>query len=371
VKRHPVSRRAAGGMTLVELMVGLAVGLFVSLIAISVFVSTRTLNVVNSTGARMGENARLAMEALQDDLRSAGFRGCQDPLAGAPVSQLNATDGFLVTDAGFAGYRGTGSGAGTSFAPALPAALSGLATPPSDDSDVVSVRVPVDAQGWGVTQTMATTSAAPLIGAAGPGAASTVQVGDIVLISDCQIGGGSGNQVGDIFQVTSMTAGTGSLGHVAGGASLPGNAVATLSRRYGDQASVYRLQTRHYYVAPSALPNAPAGMRSLWRLAVPCPECAANPQELAAGVERLSVTWGVDTDAVADQSVNRYFAADAVTAWTSVLSARVQMLVASAQNGVTQGAAASVAFAGSAVVPTDRRLRTVLTEVVTLRNRAP
>ena len=161
------------------------------------------------------------------------------------------------------------------------------------------MRVPVDSQGWGLTQAMASLDAAPQIGALGPGAASTLRQGDIVLVSDCK--------AGDIFQITSANpSGTGSLGHAAGGGSIPGNAVDELMRLnrkpgtfgndtsgYGLDAVVYRLQTRHYYVAPSV---AQPGTRSLWRYSVPCGECATNPQELAAGVERLAVTWGIDSE---------------------------------------------------------------------------
>ena len=56
--------------------------------------------------------------------------------------------------------------------------------------------------------------------------------------------------------------------------------------------------------------------------------------------------------------------------WERVISARLQMLSATTKDGVAQ-AAQTVEFAGSAVTATDRRLRTVLTEVVTLRSRAP
>ena len=157
------SRSRGRGMTLVELMVGLAVGLFVSLIAIAVFVSSRTLNVVNASGTRMGENSRLAMDLLQDDLRSAGFQGCHDPAAALPLSVLNAAAavdaGFLDgTSTGLAGHRGTG----TAFSPGLPAALAGLAPAPLPSSDILSVRVP-DRLSFGLTAVMATTSAAPQV----------------------------------------------------------------------------------------------------------------------------------------------------------------------------------------------------------------
>ena len=353
------SARQARGMTLIELMVGLAVGLFVSLIAIAVFVSTRTLNGVSNSSARMGENARLAMEALQDDLRHAGFQGCHDVLADPPVSVLNtaaaATAGFLdVGLTGVAGHRGTG----TAFAPVLGTALAGLTPVPNRNSDVVTVRVPADNLALGVTAMMAASTAAPQVGASGVVVGRALRQGDIALIANCKAAA--------IFQITEIDpAATGELAHVAGNVLLPGNASASLPQRFGKDASVYRLETRHYYVAPSTLH---AGSNALWRFRVPCSGCSDNPQELAAGVDRLNVLWGIDTNG--DETVNQYVAADSGTAWQQVVSARLQMLVASSSNNVTQ-AAQTVTFAGNDVTSSDRKLRTVLTEVVTLRNRAP
>ena len=358
VVRQPASPRPVLGTTLIEMMVGLAVGLFVSLIAIAVFVSTRTLNVVNNSSARLGENARLAVEALQEDLRHAGFQGCHDLAAVAPISLLNgaaaATAGFLDTGiTGVAGHRGTG----TAFAPVLGAALAGLTPAPNVNSDIVTVRVPADNLSLGLTALMPSTTAAPQVGAGGA-AVGTLRQDDIALIASCKAAA--------IFQVTADPVATGALAHAAGASPSPGNATANLPQRFGNDAAVYRLETRHYYVAPSVLH---AGSNALWRFRVPCPNCTDNPQELASGVDRLNVLWGVDTDG--DQTVNQYLAADAVTAWEQVGSARVQMLVATTSNGNVTQSAQKVLFAGATITPTDRQLRTVLTEVVTLRNRAP
>ena len=112
----PRVRAAARGMTLVELMVGMAVGLFVVLIAVAIFVSTRTLHSVGSASTRMSENARLAMDVLQTDIRNAAFVGCKPLLNDSPIIVLLAGDGgFLSTGPGMMGYRGTGFG----FTPAL------------------------------------------------------------------------------------------------------------------------------------------------------------------------------------------------------------------------------------------------------------
>ena len=60
----------------------------------------------------------------------------------------------------------------------------------------------------------------------------------------------------------------------------------------------------------------------------------------------------------------------ASTAWDKVVSVRLQMLIATAKDGVAR-TSQSVDFAGSAVTFPDRRLRTALTEVITVRNGAP
>ena len=164
------------GFTLVELMVGLAVGLFVSLAAISVFVSTRTLQSVSSSGTRMSENARLAMELLQRDFRSAGFQGCtslsQQP--DPPVSMLVHGNGIFL-DSGSSGLGGS-HGNGTAFNPVLNATLAALV--PNLDSDVISVRVPVEPLSLGLSTPMTFASGVPQVGASTPG--NTIERGDIV-----------------------------------------------------------------------------------------------------------------------------------------------------------------------------------------------
>ena len=348
-------RTTTRGMTLVELMVGMAVGLFVVLVAVSIFVSTRMLQGVGAASTRMSENGRLAMDTLQTDLRNASFLGCRPLLNEPPVSLLNAGNGaFLTTAAGLQGYRGTGGG----FSPALVAPLAALpaASGPLLNSDVLSVRVPFDPDGLGIVAAMASTLAAPQVAASSP--TNTIAVGDIVLVASCKAAA--------MFQVTEPNpAATGVLTHGIGGGFVPGNATNDLQQRFRTDATVYRMQTRHYYVAPSALHP---GTNSLWRLSVPG---AADPEEMASGVDRLAITYGIDGGAAAgQQNVDHYAAADGVTAWDKVVAVRVQMLIATAKDGVSQSHQ-SVDFAGATITADDRRLRSVLSELVTVRNGAP
>jgi hypothetical protein len=82
----------------------------------------------------------------------------------------------------------------------------------------------------------------------------------------------------------------------------------------------------------------------------------------------MRVTYGIDNDD--DQTVTRYVDAAGMTSWDSVVAARIQLLMATVKDGVTLSPQ-TVWFNGATVLPADRRLRSVVTEVVTLRNRAP
>lgn len=63
------------GMTLIELMVALAIGAFLMLGAITVFMQSRTTFRITESISRLQENARFAIDALEPDIRMAHFWG--------------------------------------------------------------------------------------------------------------------------------------------------------------------------------------------------------------------------------------------------------------------------------------------------------
>lgn len=67
--------RRTRGMSLVELLVGLALGIAVLGMVVKVFVNSRQQFQVADSHARIQENARQAIQYLQDDIRMAGFIG--------------------------------------------------------------------------------------------------------------------------------------------------------------------------------------------------------------------------------------------------------------------------------------------------------
>jgi len=70
-----MNRRLQHGMTLIELMVALAIGAFLMLGAITVFMQSRTAFRVTETMSRLQENARFALDTMEPDIRMAHYWG--------------------------------------------------------------------------------------------------------------------------------------------------------------------------------------------------------------------------------------------------------------------------------------------------------
>ena len=86
-------------------------------------------------------------------------------------------------------------------------------------------------------------------------------------------------------------------------------------------------------------------------------------------VEAMNISYGTDDDG--DGYADTYRAASAVTDWTRVASVNVQLRMVSSEDNLTDGAQPYLDFSGSAVTPTDRRLRRNYSVVVALRNLLP
>ena len=63
------------GMTLIELMVALAIGSFLMIGAVTVFMQSRTTFRITESVSRLQENARFALDAIEPDIRMASYYG--------------------------------------------------------------------------------------------------------------------------------------------------------------------------------------------------------------------------------------------------------------------------------------------------------
>ena len=330
----PPCLRRQHGVTLVELMVALALGLLITVAMLKVYVDASRMYRFNEGLARVQENGRFALEFIRRDARVAGFWGCYSE---APLTnQISATsDAWLDVAAGH---------------------ITGTNDDGLNSADSITFR---SATGSGTLVNTTMTAASDSVSV---DSVATITSGMAALISDCDNG--------DIFQVTGVS-GT-SLAHAAGANT---NTSANLSKTYASGSRVYQAQQSTFCIALGADPAQP----SLRRLTNPTSgqTCASNGDELIEGVENMQILYGEDTDADSegangDGTANRYVPIGAASLNIDrVVSVRLSLLARSLNNNLTT-APSPYTFNGTAVTPgaTDKYLRKVFTTTITLRNKA-
>jgi type IV pilus assembly protein PilW len=335
------------GFSLVELMVALSLSLLLMAGALSILYSSRLSYTENDRIARLQEAGRTVVELMLRDSRPAGYQGCSRPVFGDEFSNgLNGAATLLWNFAEpVAGFNAVGAG----WSPGLNALITPLAT---EGSDVLALRTTRQGQPLFRTNAPVTNMADPI--EVDRDAGATVPANTPMIITDCE---GAA-----VFMATTFVPGvddvTAEIEHVTGG--LPGNVSDNLARGFDVGALVMPVETIIYYVRPSATGAGP----SLWQRVG-----NAAPQELIEGVENLQVTYGVDTDG--DQLANAYVPASPGLDWRQVLSISIAVLIRSQEeSGVERDNRTYTLLDEPPLGPfNDRRLRSVFTTTVVLRNR--
>ena len=335
------------GLSLVELLVAITIGLFLLGGVISIFLSSKVTYFANEKTARLQENGRVALDLLAHDIRAAGYMGCAK---GGFSSTLNSPTSLMWNYATpLQGFESTGTNTWS------PAYVAGTLSPaPVSGSDIIVVRTTRrDSRVLRLEAGLATATAAPAVLND-----TSIAAGQVMIISNCL--------ASTVFQVTNYTPGTpnGSIEHVVGGSS-PGNVSADLGYKFDVGARVAPLQTLIYYIANNPATNEP----SLYRQTG-----TTQPADLMIdGVESMQIAYAVDTgiDRVADE----YRPASTITNWDRVLSVSISLLMRSAEDGNARDTKTyqilSTALGGQLVDPVDdRRMRMVFPATIALRNRA-
>lgn len=328
------------GLTLVEIMVAMVVSLILLGGVIQIFVSSKTTYRTDNGLARMQENGRFALSFLTKDVRMAGYFGCLSKDMKITNTVNHAPNDLLYDfQQGIFGYDGTSN---------LPSLISSL-NPVSGSDIIVVKRAGGDAMQ--LDKPYMNTSAADIHLLNNPN--STLQVGDIAMISDCADA--------SIFQISQFNGGNTNVVHNTGGSTSPGNSTKNLGKTYAGDATMMKAETIIYYVAPSTADNT---KRSLYQKIGD-----AATQELVEGIENMQVIYGVDSDE--NGTANSYVAAGAVTDWTQVVSVKLAVLADSIDNSLPVDNTRTYDLLGTTIDPPDDRLqRQVFTTTVTLRNRA-
>lgn len=323
------------GLSMVELLVGLTLGLVVLAGVASVFTATGNTNRSNENMARLQESGRMAFNLISRDVRDAGLNDC-----GRIAQVVNV----LVGAAGLPWANWVGGLQGFEDGTAVPGLASGAGTGQRVGSED-AIRIMK-----GDSSTVAS------VVAHNPGAAtftvndvSAFSAGDILIACDFV--------QASIFQVGAVNTGAKQLTHPVGGAAVPGNCclglgwitplVAPAGRNYNylPASSVMRMDSVVWYIGNNGRPA--SGGRSLYRQILRGGALAV--EEVLEGVSGLQAEYLVD-------GANVYVNATAVADWTAVIAARINLTI--------DGIALEVNAQGD-----QERVQRTFFNVVALRNR--
>ncbi len=374
LKQSGCKSRRQQGFTLVEIMVAIAISLFLLAGILQVLSSNKQTARFQEAVARIQENARFALMFLGRDFRQAGYMGCT---GNNVTNQLNIDttnkDNFYNLQNAVAGWEaastsaGADGTAGNTFTitdntiamtdwvdnntSALDAGFAGLASPPLQGSDVVIVKYAQESSS-GVTASgtsLATSANIQLTGASG------IAANTILLVTDCMSA--------DLFRKANAAGNTLSRGTIA--SQDPGNmppAGVSWSHQYTGSMKIFKLVSNAYFIAQGSY-----GGPSLWRADFNTGPMS-TPQELVEGVENMQVLYGEDT--TADNMADRYVSINNVTSISNIVSVRISLLMRSIEQVKVIKATTTKTINGVDVTSqSDRNIRFVVTSTFKLRNR--
>ncbi|WP_020207885.1 PilW family protein [Gilvimarinus chinensis] len=346
-----MNRNKQTGLSLVELMIAITIGLVLMTGVVQMFISSKSVFTTQQGLSRLQETGRLAVEFISRDLRQSGFLGCMYPTAWNIDSTLNPGHTFSP---GFDFNQSMNVYAHDAVPGNIP-----LAPNPVEDTPVL-VLYAASGDSANVSRTnTANTVFVNLTSGAGTVCPSGICANDIVVISDCD--------KAKIFQVTAVNESGAevALRHDAGAApgnsrpiwgGDPNNLTETFEKE--SDAEVFKLNRVAYYIGEDADGN--PGLYQQTNL---------DPSfELLRGVENLNILIGLDTNG--DRAADDYVAPAPALNWENAVAARIEVLVQTPDDNATNEEQ-TYEFAGNEVTADDNRIRQVFTTTVGIRSRLP
>ncbi|MDI9246785.1 PilW family protein [Marinobacter sp. CHS3-4] len=364
---HQLTLNDQRGLSLVELMVAIALGLILTLGVTQIYLSGNSTYRQTQGFAHAQESTRFVASILNPDLRSAGTFGCLSRM-GRPLDQIvdNRLNGGLSIqiDRPLQGWEYTGTSPGDSFN--LPDAID---TPGAANwsSGTAGANLPASLVGSVITgsDVIITNAMATLSVPVDPGNPQNgnsinfldnvlVPVNRVVLATDGACSEGELFQKSNNYNSSSIT--------MAGGNVNPGNNGNNFNIDYEPQTRVYEFTAMAYYIGEGTN-GEPALFR---RLMTPL----EAPQELVSGVETLQILYGVNTNG--SNAADEYVPADEIADddWANVVSIRFATISRSQNEVLVEENTRTFDLIGSEVSQGndgDRRARIASSATVALR----
>ena len=333
-RQHALPTLAAPqrGVSMIELMVGLALGLLVVIVASTVFIGSRQANRTTDGLSRMQETARNAFDLMARELREAGGNPCDTSTIAVNVlnnAQVAPADWWVDWDRQLQGYDGAVAFEGAAIGASVGARVAG--------TDAVMVKFIADLTDLTVTAHNTTTATFTV-----NNNPHRARVGDLLMVCNYRQGA--------LFQATAVTATT--VEH-ADSAAADGNCSRGLgiptvctpvgtAYNFGAGTKMGRLVSAGWYIGNNG--RADTGGRSLYRVT------RNGVEEVAEGVNDMQAQYLVAGTAA-------YVDGTAVADWTAVVGMRVVLTLRSAQTGTSTSATT--------------RIDRPVTFTLSLRNRLP
>jgi type IV pilus assembly protein PilW len=372
--------RRARGFSLIELMVALTLGLIVTGAVIATFVSVHSASADTAGAAELADNGRIALDILQQTLRSAGYMACNSTLRQAVSTGLSPTPLTGDFTEALAGYEAAPGGSGTG--PGSAVALA--AQPPGDNS----------ASDWATSSGLGNALDSSALSDA---SALPISGSDIIAVhttysqvTPVYTNAQSGANSVTVQSTTGL--GAGELGIVSNCASSVVDEIQTVAGgtvtfdqplgqtfRSGSQVAV--ADTIVFYVGTGS-----DGDGALYSYSLAGTASFQKPAEVVPDIENMQILYGVDT--TGSLAATEYVTADQVPAaaaanpdcqpipgtgavdFNCVVSVKLALLVASPLHAVPPPKQAQTFnLLGTAVTaPIDTRMRRVFETTVSLRD---
>lgn len=374
---RPQRKGLQQGMSLIELLIAMTLGLLLVSGMIAVFAGNKRSSDLNSAMADIQENARFALNMLAAEIRMSGFQGCLDLNF---VSPNLLGDDLPTTDLQTTAAMGSIVGNGNLWQPAAPPGFLTANHDAIPGTHALTLQFG-SAASWPLVQPVSTggvpDTIGPVVVDTTPGISSedfNLSVGDYGVIADCN---GS-----DIFKITSIGQGANSatIGHAASG-----NSSGAFTRIYTGGANTttkfMRFSSNIYYVGDTGQTNDQGDViRALYRQSLPYGDMANNPPtEIVQGVEDMRLSFGIRTG---NESLTYVPASDPLYNPRNIESIRIGLLLSSHDRIAEQDDTNTYVLAGHLIEPdtvastqaagsydSDKRYRLAFNTTVKVRNR--
>jgi len=384
MRKSKVNINKSSGLSLIELLVSMVLGLTLATGVVQIYVGSNTTERDREARQRIQENGRFSVNFLSQQVRMAGYLGCLG-LEGVSVNNiLSAAPATFQPQFGIQGWEATGTAPGTINNNANNVAVVATNTAEWTNGEAGHVIPTFNAvpnsdifRIWGAAGSPGiVTSITEGVGVVTPSFVAENDVGiavdDFVLLSDCE--------QADFVQacvVTPIGATTTST-IVLSTACNPGNVVSSRISSVTSLASpaeVVRLQGTIFYVGKRG--DTATNVSSLFRRQLSATGTADVAEELIEGVESMQILYGINVDQDIRNTVDAYIPANLVTEFSKVISVRISLLMQSVEDGSVPAPQAytfdGVLYdggVGNGDLPVDNRVRRVFTSTIGLRNRA-